>query len=924
MTLPLTLKTNLKINGVWTDVSASTRQKDGYFITRGRKSEGSTADASTCTQTYDNSTGDFSPRNPRGQYFGYIGRNTPQRVYLPSSTSYLYVPRSNSGGNYISCPDNARLDITGDLDIRIDAWFATITWNSAQDLIGKYNVTGNQRSYALVMSAGGYPRLLWSNDGTTVLQVVSSYPVPAPISGRRAIRATLDVNNGSGGYTVTFYTASSMSGTWVQLDQTATTGGTTSIYNSTTSLYVGDIAGSSTWATAQQHMKVYSAQVLNGIAGTAAANPDFTIQTDEDNSFADAAGNTWTVAGSALIVAKNWKFHGEVSEWPPRSDTTNTDKTVSVTASGILRRLGGNTEQPIKSAYYRAATSTVAPVTDLVAYWPCEDGSSATSIAPGIASEQPGFISGTPSLAADSTSFACSSALPTMGTASFVFSIPTYASTGYIQTRFLLAIPAAGTTNGAIVMRLRCLGTAVRWDLVYGTGGTLQLIGYNSAGTALVTTAAGAFGLNGATVRVGLALSQNGADIDYSYSVLPAGSSSGTFTSGTLAANTVGTATQVELAASKNMSGVTTGHLHVQKAVTSVFDLDDALAAYSGELATERFIRLCEEESIAPIVLGETATAIQMGPQTQVTLLAALRECETADQGMIFEPKEFFGLGYISKEALMSQNTALTLDYTAGELSDEFRPIEDDATIANNVTVTRPNGSSYRYVVSTGALSTQEHPNGVGVYNKPISANVYTDSLLEGVASWAAHIGTVNEPRFQAIGVNPERAVYQADAALLASVENAGIGQKLVVQNPPDDMPPDNIEQLIIGYTERLNTFEHEYSFVGMPESPYHVAIWDSVAGSEQESRYSPSNCTVDGAHAAPVTSLAVLNNGGLPWSHADGDFDIMVSGCRFTVTAVAAAVGDTQTLTVTLVNGIAKTIPTGAQVELFHKVYWS
>ncbi|MEV4212915.1 hypothetical protein [Micromonospora sp. NPDC049662] len=62
----------------WVDITADLRGP--VTITRGRTSEGTRADPGQCGFRLDNLSGDYSPRNPLGQWYGYLGRNTPVRV----------------------------------------------------------------------------------------------------------------------------------------------------------------------------------------------------------------------------------------------------------------------------------------------------------------------------------------------------------------------------------------------------------------------------------------------------------------------------------------------------------------------------------------------------------------------------------------------------------------------------------------------------------------------------------------------------------------------------------------------------------------------------------------------------------------------------------------------------------------------------
>lgn len=918
MTPLVSLRTELYVNNAWTDVSTQTYQRDGYTITRGRRSEGSTSDPSTCTLTFNNRSGNFSPRNPMGAYYGSIGRNTRVRVSLPAAATWLQT--TGATGDCATAPDNARLDVTGDIDLRADLW--NPSWQCGMDLIGKYTTVGNQRSYEFLLNTGGYPTLGWSPDGTSAARILvgSTVPVPAPITGRRAVRATLDVNNGSGGYTVVFYTSDTIAGTWTQLgDAIVTTGGTTSIFNSTAPLYVGDIAGAN-GGVGTGYARFYAAKVLNGIGGSEVANPDFTAQTDGSTGFADAAGNVWSLGGAATIVGRDWRFHGEVSEWPPARDTSDTDRYVQVTASGILRRLGKGAK-PLKSVFYRAITSPVVPVTGLVGYWPCEDEASATSIASGLSGKPAIVISGTPILATDSTSFPGSAPLPTMGNASFAATIPAYAATGAIDVYFAAAIPTAGVTSGAVLSSIRNTGTAARWELVYTTAasGTVTLNAYDASGTSLLSTSA-ATGVAGTSWVWNVTTVNSGANVNW-FVAAYSSTAVTVLVSGTLAGASIGVVGQVVLAPNKDCVNITMGQLIVNSASGGVgTSIASLISGYNGEVATTRFTRLCTEEGITSIVIGDDDTLslnITMGPQGRKTLLDLLRECETADNGILYEPRDFFGLAYRTPRSLMSQSAGLSLDYAAKDMSN-FNPIEDDRYIVNDLTVSRDGGGSARYTLSSGSLSTQDPPAGVGLYDANVSIANALDADLPNQASWRVHLGTVDQPRHPGLMVNLLRGTFTGNAVKQQAAGALDVGDRIVVANPPSDQPPDDISQMAIGMTERLNSFEHVITYVCQPEDPYHVLVYNDGV-----SRWSSEGTTVDGLHTAPVTSLVVTTPAGLLWSHADGDFDVMAAGSRFRVTGIAGG-GPGQTFTVTLVNGVSKDIPDGSVVQLYDPRVWS
>lgn len=216
-------------------------------------------------------------------------------------------------GDYALAPDAAPLDIVGDIDLRADVslWDWTPTVQNA--IISKYGTVGNQRSYRLIVNTTGNLVLTWSPDGTSAAALTrTSTAVAVPGSGGRlAIRATLDVNNGAAGHTVTFYTASTIDSAWTQLGAPVVTAGVTSIFAGTADLIVGAVT---TAGTEGVNGIVHEVQVLNGIAGSVVADPDFMAQTTGTTAFADDQGNAWSLVGAALI--RNDSMFGQDGQEP--------------------------------------------------------------------------------------------------------------------------------------------------------------------------------------------------------------------------------------------------------------------------------------------------------------------------------------------------------------------------------------------------------------------------------------------------------------------------------------------------------------------------------------------------------------------------------------------------------------------------------
>jgi hypothetical protein len=916
---PLDQTVELFIDGAWTDVTSLVYGRDPVTITRGRADEATEVDPSTCRATINNRSGDFSPRNPTGQYYGLIGRNTPMRVRIsPANEKYLLLTGAHdsnalatSPDTECSTPDSANLSITGDIDIRVDV--RPDSWTRyGQGIASKYTQVSDQRSWAFWINTDGTLTFTWSTAGTaaTLLTATSTAAVTIPADGRLTLRVTLDVNNGAGGKTAAFYTGTGgVGGSFTQLGSDVTTAGTTSIFDSTAQVEIG--RSHTTTSGGDIRGRVYGFQLRQNIAGTVRAH----VVVDDDAEAGDASFTgtdtlTWTLGGDASIVDPAIRFSGEVSDWPQRWDTTGTDVHVPILASGVLRRLSqGST--PLKSTLYRGYT-TLADQPK--AYWPCEDGTDATEIASALAGHPPMFITpvtDSPSMASF-TDFKCSAPLPTFNGSQWVGPVPSYTSTGDIQVWFLMAVPAGGSVDAQGVMTVRTIGTAPEWRVLYESDGSLTVQAYAADGTQLLTNTA-AFDVNGRLLRVDLELSQNGSDVDWDLATLEVGESSGSVNSGTLASRTITKATSVTMNAGGDHTEIAVGHISVHDSIRSLFDLAEELNAYSGESAARRIQRLCGEEELSFRGIGDLDGCTPLGPQTPEQLVTLLREAAAADDGILYESRDLLGIEYRTGDSMYHQDAVLTLDYSAADLS-AIEPVDDDQRTRNDVTANRTDGSSARVTKETGPLSVQAPPDGVGRYDEAVTLNVESDGQLADKAGWRVHLGTVDEARYPQITLDLARANFiDANADQGLAVQDLNIGERLVIANPPNWFPPDDISLLVQGCTETLANFTHAIQVNTSPETPWGQAgFYDDT-----DARYTSDGTVLAEDLTTGETGVDVTTASGPVWSDADGDFDIIVGGERMTVTAISGTTAN-QTFTVTRsVNGVTKTHSTGATVEL-------
>lgn len=221
-----------------------------------------------------------------------VANSNDPRYLAPEDQGYVYLPGVAS--NYLSVPDEAALDITGDLDLRVRVAADTLTSATNRVLIAKWGTTGNQRSYMLQLLIGGGLSLFWNPDGTLASNVAVGSTAVIPFGDGEAgwIRATLDVDNGAGGRRITFYTSTD-GVTWSQLGDVITQVGTTSIFSGTALCEVGsNTSGVNNLFTG----KVYRAQVLSGIDGTTVLDIDCdAITSGSATSFTALTNQTVTV-----------------------------------------------------------------------------------------------------------------------------------------------------------------------------------------------------------------------------------------------------------------------------------------------------------------------------------------------------------------------------------------------------------------------------------------------------------------------------------------------------------------------------------------------------------------------------------------------------------------------------------------------------
>ncbi len=201
-----------------------------------------------------------------------------------------------AAADWADTPDTAALDITGDIDLRCKV--AMDDWGAAGTFIAKYHGGTNERGYYFHNTGSGNLRLQWSTDGTGGTNISETSPVHNIVNGTtKWVRCTLDVDNGSSNYTLTWY-ISDDGVNWTDLGGADSGAGVTSIFSHSRELSIG-----AQESFTQLVGNVYRAQVYDGIAGTLVLDANFEGVALGATSFTEDSVNAATVTLDGAVMA---------------------------------------------------------------------------------------------------------------------------------------------------------------------------------------------------------------------------------------------------------------------------------------------------------------------------------------------------------------------------------------------------------------------------------------------------------------------------------------------------------------------------------------------------------------------------------------------------------------------------------------------
>lgn len=871
------------------EITDDVREASGVQIQAGRSDEGSQVDATQVTMTLDCRSGNYSPRNPLGQWYGRLGKGTPVQVRITRINDAF---ARSSGSGWGTEPASG------------------LTWAHTSPSVWSVNGAAGLITLATANLATS---AVLSGAAADDVDITHTASAPAVMTGAAWVHATLaryaDANNHyrlhtefSPGGTISVKIARVVGGANVDLTATIPAG-------------VAYAAGTKVRTRVQAigatlRIKAWLDGTAEPDAWTASA-VDSEVTGQRTGLFEwRVVGNT--NAGSVTITIDDWRMDAirattAVPEWPVRWDQSGNNVTAPLTGAGILRRLGTG-QEALRSPMYRQITG----YSRLVGYWPMEDGSDATRVT--------NTVPGGPAGSAVKMELGVEGPAGSAGAARFTevsndsviggsfLSASTTAGWQFSWSAKLPALPGVTTlqmmswrTSNGYLWVLNLLSGIYQFKVVdadgtlleetnvgfVGTGEPNQWITYRMKATA-----------SGGTVSAEFAWFVQGQDAPYG--------TTGTFTGtvGRLVSWSANGNAYMQNALISQVFGVTTGLDNLQSyAALRAFD------GYVGETAGERLERLSAEHGIPLAVTGDPADTPTMGVQRSATFLDLVRECETADQGVLIERGA--GLGYLTRVARYNAAVVLALDFAAGHVAAPPEPVDDDQRLRNQVSVRRPGGSEV----------TVRHDASIevnGLYQEEIETNLQTDGHLDDHAAWRLHLGTIDELRWPRIELNLAR-----NPSLIADWCRVRIGSRITIANPPAAVAGEPLDLIVEGWTETLATYGWDVVLACSPAEPWRVAVFDSTAA-----RAGSASTTLGASVSSSATSLTFsTTNPKDVWSTTAEPYDVLIGGERITVTSMGAVSGSgpyTQTATVArAVNGIPKGHNAGASIGLAVPVYF-
>lgn len=876
----------------WLDVSSYRRQTADITFNYGRADEDSEVEAGDASVTFDMRDGLLSPRNPSSSLYGRIGVNTPIRLRLPIDADTF------DGRTVASGLGTASSGLP---------WSSSASW-AVSSGVARATLAANVAAEAYLIGAGALD-----------VDITYSASLSAVMTGGPWVSALLvrrvDSANQYRVHTefkpsgvITIKLVRRQSGTNIDVIEDLTTAATYSI-------------GTKVWTRVVAEGGFLRAKVWSGLKSAEPATWDITSTLVRIEGETSGYGfYQWRLAGTTNpgnVVATLDDFTvdaliwgGNVPEWPPRWDKSGQDASITVAAAGPLRRLNQG-DDPVKSPLSRQL-----PRYRPGAYWPLEDGASATSAASATASGRPARVNAVTFAGDDTLPGASTSIKFADATSSFRGAITSAPSNNFAAMLFFKTPTIPGVTTTLVEWK-STTGTIRRWQIILDVTGYL-LKAYDIGDSLIHTSAAFGWGLNSDPTdwsAVQLEARQVGVlSVDYSLIWNRVGNTTFFANAGNIAAN-IGRLSEVYIPPAAGLADASFGHIYAGDDGLPFVDQTflAVSSGYAGELASDRIARLCAEQNVAVTI--HPGASEPLGAQRPGKLLDLLREAGRADLGVLYERSH--ALGYIPRYNRYNAPVKLALDWSGGDLAEAPEPTDDDQRLRNRWTVKRTNGSEVTY---EDATSIARH----GAIGDSAEVNIATDDRLPDHAAWRTNISTRDELRWPTVQLD-----LVAHPELIPQFLSCRVGSRLTIANPKAAVAGVAIDLTIEHISQTIGRHAWDVTLTCSPARAWDVGVWSATGAAAPKGRWGSRTTTLRLAVSAGATAWSIsTTNIKNVWSTSAVGYQWDVAGETVTVASVGAPTGTgpyVQAVTVTRAqNGVSKAQAAGTAIRMAQPARWA
>jgi hypothetical protein len=218
---------------------------------------------------------------------------------------------------------------------------------------------------------------------------------------------------------------------------------------------------------------------------------------------------------------------------------------------------------------------------------------------------------------------------------------------------------------------------------------------------------------------------------------------------------------------------------------------------------------------------------------TGKTALACMREVEETEDGVLFDGLNG-KLKFHDRAHRYGATSAFTLDYAAGHIANDLRPVLDDQLMCNGLTVTNTNGVSARVVDEVSISGDGSGDGDYGLYRDTLDVATTDTEEPGNRASWV--VERYEEPLTRISSIDVQLESSAIGTALTESILAAEVGTMFTVTNLPSNAPSSSMRLFVEGMSETITADSHRITFRTSPAELFDVWILDSTTYSVLDS----------------------------------------------------------------------------------------